>query len=236
MTASDTTVLIFRNICNFVKDLNESFGERQKSLFLYAALIEKTGLMHEEPIKKHIRLFTEFCRVNENAILSRDRSQLQTSYIQYSDKVKIDLDDIFLMADEEEKQIVWTHLVALLALLCPSSQAKTLLPQTTTSSESSSSSSSNTSSSCTSPSRPREEDFLSNLIDKVGQHIDPTVNNPMEMMNGIMSSGVFQELVSSMNTGLNQGDLDLGRMLNSLQTMIGNMNTMATTTTPSSSV
>lgn len=211
--ASDATVLIFRSICAFVKDLNESFGAKQKSVLLYAALIEKTGLMHEEPIKKHIHLFSQFCKTNEDGILKRDLDQFHSFVVQYSDKVFLDMKQIFSLADTEEQDILWRHLLTLLALLHPSSQAKSLLRQQSSSSSSIPSG--------------NEDQFLSNMIDKVGEHIDPTAANPVEMMNGIMQSGVFQDLVSSMNDGLSGGQLDISKMLGSLQSMIGNISTMA---------
>ena len=205
---SDATLLIFKSICHFIKDLNESFGDRQKSLYLYSALMDKTGIVNEEPIKKHVRLFTEFCKKNEEAILSKDESKIVQWELRYSEKVFIDMKSILRDADKEEKSVIWKHLVALLALLHPSSQAKALLK--------------------TQKSRSgKEDEFLSTLIDKVGEHIDPTSSNPMEMMNGIMSSGLFQEMVDSMNSGLSDGNLDLTKMLGSLQTMIGNISTMA---------
>lgn len=209
---SDTTVLIFKNICNFIKDMNGSFGAKQKSLLLYSALIEKTGLIHEEPIKKHITIFSEFCKKNEEAILEKNRSKLTATTLKYSDKVYIDLDAIFAIADAEEKEVMWKHLVALLALLHPSSHAKQLLQKEGDNKGT----------------KTNEDEFLSGLIDKVGEHIDPTASNPMDMMNGIMSSGVFQDIVNNMNNGLSDGNLDLGKMLGSLQNMIGNINTMAT--------
>jgi len=196
---SDATVLIFKSICNFIKDLNESFGEKSKSLFLYAALIEKTGLIHEDPIKKHIQIFSFFCKQNEEAIIEKDKSKLVISVLRYSEKVFIDISQVFQLADREETEIVWKHLLTLLALLHPSTQAKNLLKTASTSSNA--------------PPSGNEEKFLGDLIDKVGEHIDPTSGNPMEMMNGIMSSGVFQDLVSTMNTGLSDGQLDLNKML-----------------------
>ena len=42
----DKTALAFNTICNFIRDLNASFGSKQKSLMLYGHLIEKTGLIH----------------------------------------------------------------------------------------------------------------------------------------------------------------------------------------------
>lgn len=205
---SDATILTFKSICGFIKDLNECFGKKHKSLYLYAALVEKTGIINEEPIRKHIQLFSQFCKKNEDAILNRDEGKMQCWELRYSEKVYIDLRAIFRDADRDEKDVIWRHMIALLALLHPSTQAKTLLKSRAKTGG-------------------KEDEFLSSLIDKVSDHIDPTVSNPMDMMNGIMSSGVFQELVDNMNSGLSDGDLDLTKMLGSLQTMIGNINNLA---------
>lgn len=209
---SDATLLIFKSICNFIKDLDESFGMNFKSLYLYSALIEKTGIIHEEPIKKHIHIFSEFCKLNENAIIEKDVAQINNPIIRYSERVYIDILEIFKKADNEEKDIVWKHLLALLALLHPSSQAKNLLKKQGGQHKNGG-----------------EEEFLSNIIDKVGKHIDPAAASPAEMMNNIMSSGVFQDVVNSMNSGLSDGNLDINKMLGSLQNMIGNLSSMAST-------
>ena len=47
-------LIIFKAISNCIKDLGESFGKKQRSLLLYKHLVEKTTIVHEEPIKKHI--------------------------------------------------------------------------------------------------------------------------------------------------------------------------------------
>ena len=60
MTDSENTVFLFKCIVNFIHDLNELYGEEQKSLQLYNLLMEKTGIVHQEPIKKHIKIFYDF--------------------------------------------------------------------------------------------------------------------------------------------------------------------------------
>jgi len=69
----------------------------------------------------------------------------------------------------------------------------------------------------------KEEKFLTDIIEKVGKHIDPTTDNPGDMMKNVMQSGVFNELIDTMNNGINDGDLDLGKMMSSLQMMMGNI-------------
>ena len=69
-----------------------------------------------------------------------------------------------------------------------------------------------------------EEDFLSNIIQKVSSSINVEDNNdPTKMMSNLMSSGIFSELVDDMNNGFNNGDLDLGKMMSSLQGVMGNL-------------
>lgn len=209
MTINDTTLLIFKAITNFIHDLNEIYGTQQKSLYLYDCLIERTGIIHEEPIKKHISVFRDFIIDNEDAILQKNVDLMKTWTIQYSDKVFIDMKDIFTWSSESNDQnTLWQHLLTLSALLNPSGQAKEILKQEKTKKGTGG-----------------EADFLSGLIDKVSKHVDPT-SNPMESMTSLMSSGVFSELMENMNTGLSDGTIDMQGMIGSLQNMIGNLSTM----------
>ena len=63
-------IVLFKCIVDFVHALREMFGEKQHSLELYDLLLDKTGLIHQEPIKKHIQIFHHFVLQNENAILN----------------------------------------------------------------------------------------------------------------------------------------------------------------------
>lgn len=213
MSSTDSTVLIFKCIGNFIKDLNDCFGQEQKSLMLYAHLVENTGIVHEEPIRKHIRCFHEFVKANEEAIMSKNFGLCTETIIRYSDKVFIDMANVFERADASEKEVIWKHLVTLLAILDPSSQAKKVLLEEQEKKKKSGETG-------------NEEEFLSNIIHKVGSQIDPSASNPAEMMTNLMSSGIFTELVENMNQGLTKGDLDLGKMMGSLQSMMGNLSTM----------
>lgn len=213
---SDPTLLTFKCICNFIKDVNDSFGKHQKSLLLYAALIEKTGIIHEEPIKKHIACFHDFVHKNEDAIMQKNVGAFQDYRIQYSEKVFIDMKDVFMRADKDETEVIWKHLITLLAVLEPSSQAKRMLKEEQEKKQKRGDTA-------------NEEQFLTNIIDKVSNQIEPGTQNPADMMTNLMSSGVFTDLVENMNQGLTNGELDLGKMIGSLQNMIGSLNTMVNT-------
>ena len=208
---SDNIVFLFKCIVNFIHDLNELYGEDQKSLQLYNLLMEKTGIVHQEPIKKHIKIFYDFCKENEDAILEKNVENMKQWKIVYSDKVFIDLESIYNESDEENRQILWQHFITLLAILIPTSRAKEILSLQKKEKQQQGS-------------ETHEEDFLSNIIQKVSSSINVEDNNdPTKMMSNLMSSGIFSELVDDMNNGFNNGDLDLGKMMSSLQGVMGNL-------------
>jgi hypothetical protein len=210
----ESRLVVFKCICNFIKDLTESFGDKQKSLFLYSHLIDKTGIMHEEPIKKHVSLFYKFIKENEEAIVEKDCSKFTTHTIFYSEKVGIDMKEIFDWADQDEKKAIFGHLLTLLAVLDPSSSAKEMLKKEIETKKKKGE-------------EGNEEQFLKNIIDKVsGEMGDENMENPMQLMNKMMTSGVFKNIVEDMNTSFSDGNLDMGKMVNTMQMIMGNLGTM----------
>lgn len=210
----ESRLVVFKCICNFIKDLTESFGDKQKSLFLYSHLIDKTGIMHEEPIKKHVSLFYKFIKDNEEAIVEKDCSKFTTYTIFYSEKVGIDMKEIFDWADQDEKKAIFGHLLTLLAVLDPSSSAKEMLKKEIETKKKKGE-------------QGNEEQFLKNIIDKVsGELGDENMENPMQLMNKMMTSGVFKNIVEDMNTSFSDGNLDMGKMVNTMQMIMGNLGTM----------
>lgn len=212
----NNTALAFNTICNFIRDLSASFGNKQKSLLLYGHLIEKTGLIHIDPVKKHINIFKKYIEENQEAIENRDKSKFNSTSISYSDKVAIDLKGIFSMCDKEEEKVVWNHLLTISAVLNPLGNAKQILKDMTSSSA---------------KKNPdlNEDNFLKNIMDKIGSEVEnyDTENmNPMQMIGSMMSSGALNDIFQSISSGLNEGNLDLGSMMNSMQSLVGNLNTM----------
>lgn len=225
----DKTALAFNTICNFIRDVNASFGNKQKALMLYGHLIEKTGLIHIEPVKKHIQIFQAFVKENEEAILNRKRTQLKVTRLVYSERVWIDLGAIFQIADREEESVIWNHLLTISAILNPEGQAKQVLKDLK-----------NKPTSAAAPAG-MEDNFLKNIMDKIGDQIqssDGAEVNPMQMIGNMMSSGVFNDLFQGLSSGMNDGNMDIGKMMSSMQGMMANLNnivqekTSETTTTP----
>lgn len=203
---TDSSLIIFKAIANFTNCLDEVFGEEQRSLKLYAHLINKTTIAHEKPILKHIEAFRTFCKDNRDSIEEKNHETFSNDKIIYSDRVFINVKDILTVADKDSKNIIWKHILTISALVDPAGKARHVLKETSQKNNNGT-----------------ESDFLENIISKVEENVDPNAN-PMEAVTSIMQSGVFQELVGGMGNGLQDGSLDLGKLMGTVQNMVTNLN------------
>jgi hypothetical protein len=179
--------------------MNDFFGKKQKSLALYSRLISKTSFVHEKSIRKHIQVFREFYLQNTDAINSRTLDKMTNKVIKFNDKIYINLEHIFKFADTDAKVAIWNHLLALGSLLDPTGKAKEILKNKLGGG--------------------KEEQFVSKIIDNVEQNFQPGAN-PQEIVTNLLSGGFLQEMIGGMNEGLENGDLDMSKLMGAVQTMI----------------
>jgi hypothetical protein len=207
----DTSLLAFKTIFCFVKELADAFGTRQHSLMLYHRLMEKTNFMHTKAVKKHLDIFRGFCVNNSDAIQAKNANMIKSGVIKYSDRVFIDMNRLFELADKDTSGVMWKHILAITAYLDPASNAKQILKDTMNNKKI--------------QGEPGvEEEFLSGLIEKVESSINPDeIKDPLQVVNQIMSSGVFNDLMTNMQDGLSSGKLDLGKLMGTVQGMMGKM-------------
>ena len=199
-------LVIFNSIINFVKDLNDCFGTKLMSLQLYNRILEKTTVSHKEAISKHIKLFSEWSSTNKQSILDKKYNTLIDSKISYSEKVYIDFDKIFEEADKDQESAIWKHILTICAYTNPDINAKQILKQDANNNSS-------------------EKDFLQNMIDKVEENVGDADNlgNPMQAVASMMSSGIFNELVGNMTSGLQNGNLNLSKLMGTVNTMVSSI-------------
>lgn len=195
---------LYKCIKTYVNNLDECYGEDLVNIRLYNNLLKKTTSSHTEAIAKHIKLFSDFCDVNEKHILGNEYNNLVNSKIKFTENVYLDMNEILEMCDDDgEKKNMWKHLQLMCSVNNPSINAKEILFQKETS----------------------ETNFLKNMMDKVESSVENMdSSNPMEAITGMMSSGVFSELVGSMTSGLQSGDLNIGNLLGTVNEMVGSMN------------
>ena len=195
----------FQCIVTFVEDLADMFQSKQHSLMLYNRLLSKTKITHQDSIKRHVKIFHEFITKNNEAILNKDSSKLKETAILYSNKVNIKLDEIFRLADTETSNVIWKHLLVIMNTVDPSVEATNILKKTL-------------------EEKSNEGAFLSSLVNKIeSSGIDPNTSDPMSAMMGMMTSGVFTDIISSMSNGMKDGSLDIGKLFGTVQSMMASL-------------
>jgi hypothetical protein len=196
MSTNTTNIIAFKAISSFINDLSSVFGDEQRSLKLYAHLISKTTEEHELAIAKHTQTFFEFCVSNRTQIEEKDKN-LKTDIIHYSDKVNINMSEIFNKADKSTTKIIWKHLLTISAIVDTTGQARKILKEI----------------------GDGESDFLSGIIEKLEEQVEPNTD-PMTAISSIMSSGVFSELIGGMGSGLSDGSLNIEKLMGSVQKIV----------------
>ena len=208
MSLDDNSVLIFKSITTFINDLFLEFESKHKSIVLYHRLLEKTGIMNTGPIMKHIDCFRTFFLKNVEALETKDSSKFTETKNMYSDRVYVDISTVLRQTSEDSRKIIWKHLLTIWGLIDPTSIAKQSLKEMMKDNGN------------------KEANFLSNIIERVESSVDPTKmsgNNPMEMVSGLMQSGVFNDLISGMQGGLEDGSLDMTKLMGSVQGMMSKL-------------
>lgn len=223
---SDSNLITFKGIINFVNDLNSLFGETQHSLKLYHHLITKTTFAHNKPILKHIDAFTNYCSSNNEAIMAKDKNRLNNDNIQYSDRVYINIRSLFFPKrtanDPETEEAIWKHLIYLSARTNPNEGALRML-KSVVESKSSGGSSRGSANINVVNGEGKEKEFLTNIMNKVENCIDPNTTNPLQAISSIMSSGLLNELVNDMGQGIENGSINLNSLMGTVQSMVTNM-------------
>ena len=105
-------------------------------------------------------------------------------------------------ADRDTKNVILEYLLTISALVDPTGKAKDILKK---------------------DEKSKEADFLTNMIEKVEENVNINSSNPLDAVTSIMSSGIFTELLGSMNTGLQDGSLDLGKLVGTVEKLCNTM-------------
>jgi hypothetical protein len=204
MNQRETNDLVcFKGICTFVKDLTCVF-EKNHPLALYNRLLEKTPISNTKIISKHISLFRDYIIQNKDAILEQNPEKIVSDKISYNETVLIQIKRFVTDSDKETKLTIFKHLQYIGSLCCEDSLSfkKSLREKELGDS--------------------KEEKFLGNLINKVESTIDPTtMDNPLTAVTQLLSSGVLNDVIGNLQTGLSSGDLDIGKLLGSMQMIAG---------------
>lgn len=199
-TLSDIEQSTFKTIRTFITDLAEIFSSSHHELKLYERLIEKTTLKHEIAIRRHIESFRSFCVANRKSIIERSHKAL-TGNIVYSDKVFIDIKSILDNADDDTRKVIWLHILKICAFVDPSTKAREILKENAS----------------------NESNLINEIMTKVEETVDLNTTNPMEAVTTIMNSGIFNDLMTGMNTKLQDGSIDLSKLMGTVESLCSNI-------------
>lgn len=212
--------VIFKAIVEFVQDLHTEYGVRHKSIALYHRLLERTGVNDVDPITKHIDCFRRFLVANQDALATADHRLLEEPQIVYTpNKVFIDLRALFTEADQATTNTMWKHLLVIWSLIDPTSDAKkhlsSLTDQEAASSAAAGPASSFINDFCNDGSN--ESKFLADIVSKVENSIgNIDTANPLQTVTTLFQNGIFTDLLSGLQSGIQTGSLDPGRMIQSI--------------------
>lgn len=206
------TLHVFKLINNFVEELSNVFGTKQKGLLLYKRLLEKTGLIHDKPIQKHVDAFRLFCFDNRESIFQMDYSIMKEENISYSENVAINMKTILKMSDPTTSRIIWKHLLTFSAFLDPENNTKSILLKAQKDDESNVETSD-------------EQELIDSLIKKVELSVDQEEmkENPLIVVGKLLSSGVLTDTFANMQKGLKNGTLDMSKLMASAQSKMSSL-------------
>jgi hypothetical protein len=201
----------FNSFKNFIHEL-KLFFETNLSLKLYDHLLGKTNPTdHIEAVRKHLDVVTKFVKSNRKEILESNTA-LSVTVMKYSERVKVDFGVLFAEVLKEETaaetlKIIFDHLLVLSMVFDPESGAIDVFKERKKNAA-----------------PPELEDlfnsnpFLQEMMEKVEAHVTPGAN-PMEAMNSMLSSGFLQEMVGGMQENIDSGKLDIGQLMQSVQSI-----------------
>lgn len=208
----------FNAIKGFVDDLWAVYGNKtQKMLALYRRLISHINPKTDaEPMNKVLSGFRQFLATYEDAIM---KNRLDTiprgTVIKYGPNSKFHLEIqkyIYKsLNDKETLEVIRQHLVTISAILEPDTkkidELKKIDDVTKVFNDGS-----------------NEGDFIMDIMDKAKDSMENiNTDNPTQAIAGLMQSGIIQKLTVGLKHGVESGEMDMSKLLMSMQTAIGSL-------------
>jgi hypothetical protein len=187
----------FDKVVLFVKDLKEVFSDER--VFLFHKLLTNIPDTKPEAREKLANVFSQWILANKEAIAANDADSISDEPIKFTDKVCIPIKELMASTDAETKQSIKKHLLFLLYLVEPSDKLKETLSADRA-----------------------ENEFINTFFNKIDDAFNgQQFNDPMTATVQMLNSGIFTDLVQSMNDGVNSGKINLNKLLGNVQGMLG---------------
>jgi hypothetical protein len=198
--SEDNIIKSFSKILTFVKELNNAFGNKYKNVNLYYKLLKKTPISNKVAMEKQNAIFKNFASSNKEFIISKNIKDLKQENIAFSEKVYINIYDIVCEADPDTSDIIFKHLQLVSYLLCNDDSIKQAL---------------------IAPSQDNESKFINNFMSKIETTFkEENFTDPLSATMNLLQSGIFTDIVKTMNTDISSGKLNINKLLGSVQGMM----------------
>jgi len=192
----------FQTIQDFINSLYDFFGSKCHSLSLYQRLLSKMTFQESDLIERHLKTFRNFCIANRTGLTQKDITAFTQTKISFSDRIYIDLDYVFRQSDDDTHKVVWEYLLLISALLDPENKTKELLKDLK-------------------KNQGVDGEFLGDMMSTISSQLGSNPSgNPMEMIGSMLNSDVLGTLTSSLQSNLESGQLDLGKLMGTMQGLV----------------
>jgi len=219
----DESVTIFALIGDFVQQLSVYFDAKSHihddmnliKLALYERLIEHTGPTNLSAIEKHLSAFKTWVVENKDACLNTDVSLIVSPNITYSDNVYIPMKYLLTKLElaPEQSKIMWKHILNVGFRVTKDIDIKTKLQQLVTQKSDSGS-------------EGVEEHLVEKTIGDIKRELESMdgITNAKDAVVHMAKNGTFERLIDNFASGMEKGNLDMGKMLNVVLQKTGNSN------------
>jgi hypothetical protein len=209
----EETLKTFHTVCSFVKELKDLFGKKYYNITLYNRILEKTPITHQSAIFKHIEIFREFCQKNKDGILNKDIGKLKWDKIMFSNKIYINIKDVLNDADNDTKNSIWKYLLAISFSTIQTDDLKDKIKEILSDSSNAAESAGE-----------NEKEFINSFISKIENSFkDKDFKDPMSATANLLQSGIFTDMVKTMDDDIKTGKINVNKLLGSVQGMLGNI-------------
>jgi len=224
----DNAVETFSAIKTFVDDLHSVFSNN-KAFSLYHRLLQHVKPEDTEAMRKFIIGFDVFLRIYDtNLIDDKLKTLPQNTQIAYgtNKKIYIDISYFCNKADDDTLAVIRSHLLTISAILIPKDTKFDELSKIPFAAAAAAAAGGDKSflSGIPVDTTTSEGRFVASIVSKARgtmEGLDPS--NPTQAMVGLLQGGVIQDMIGGINSGLENGSLDIKKMVGSLQ---GAMNSL----------
>lgn len=219
MSSENSELLAFSAIKELVEGLKDLYENAKPTdpLLLYHRLLQY--IKEDEPstgITKCVSGFRSFFDTYSK-YLSNSSDMMKNiprgTNIQYSDNVYLEIQKYLYQSKPDNREVIRQHLFTISTILDPNEKNLAVLENNNT----------DLMSKLNLGDSP-EGDFISDIMKKAqGAMQDVDKDDPTSAIMGLLSSGIVQDMITGLQTSAENGTMDLGKLMGSMQSAISEM-------------